>query len=85
MRILALITLMIAVSFPGWGQTAFDVASVKLADPAHRGTMITDDPATLSIRSGSLLYCIMFAYALKDYQVVGPDWIRTEIDVPPIN
>lgn len=80
MRVIASITFMIVGSFPGWGEEAtFDVASVKPADPARRGTTMADDPATLTIRNGSLLYCMMFSYELKDYQIVGPDWISTEI------
>jgi len=70
---------MICISVAAFGQPFFDTASVKPADPKHRGTRMIDDPGTLMMNSASLLYCIVWAYDIKDYQVQGPDWIKTEI------
>jgi uncharacterized protein (TIGR03435 family) len=31
------------------------------------------------MNSASLLNCIVWAYQIKDYQVLGPDWIQIDI------
>jgi uncharacterized protein (TIGR03435 family) len=63
----------------------FEVASVKLAAPAanpsanllvHR-ELIATDPGRVHYVNVSLKGLIMNVCNLKDYQVVGPDWLKT--------
>ena len=62
----------------------FEVASVKLAAPdeAQPGDMVRNmdsSPGHFAMRNVSLRFCIEWAYDLKDYQVEGPDWIKSEM------
>jgi uncharacterized protein (TIGR03435 family) len=61
---------------------AFEVASVRSADP--RENKPGDIPVNSAGSSGSfvmrnvpLLYLLEWAYDLKDYEITGPDWIRS--------
>ena len=57
-------------------ELAFDVASVRLADPAGSNAVQTS-PGSLTIRHTVLLGCIMYAYQFQHpSQVIGPDWLR---------
>ena len=38
---------------------------------------IDPQPATLTMRNTTLRSCIRWAYSLKDYQVVGPEWVAS--------
>ena len=56
----------------------FEVASVKpSAAGGGRGSM-NSDPGRITYINVSLRDCVMAAYDMKDYQVSGPDWMRTE-------
>jgi uncharacterized protein (TIGR03435 family) len=62
------------------GQT-FDVASVRtntapLSDGQTRGISAT--PTSVTARATNLLDCIQWAWRVREFQVVGPDWIRSE-------
>ncbi len=67
----------------GAASPAFDVATVKPADPGEAGPgdvarNMTTEPGHFAMRNVPLRYCIEWAYDLKDYQVSGPDWIRND-------
>ena len=65
---------------------SFEVASIKPAPPMnpqammagkmHVGTKI--DAARVDIGFASLADLIRTAYNVKPYQVIGPDWLKTE-------
>src|SRR5580704_7999137 len=62
---------------------AFEVASVKVADPGEAGPgdiprNMENSPGHFVMRNVPLRYCVEWAYDLKDYQVAGPDWIKAE-------
>jgi uncharacterized protein (TIGR03435 family) len=62
---------------------AFEVASVKVADPGEVGPgdiprNMGNSPGHFVMRNVPLRYCIEWAYDLKDYQVSGPDWIKSD-------
>jgi len=62
----------------------FDVASVRLADPAERGNdhPIETAPGRLTMRSMSLFGCLRWAFQVPA-STVGPDWlqdVRLDID-----
>src|SRR5579872_5118008 len=63
-------------------QTSFEVASIKPAAPPVRGAMRVDmrndDPGRVNFSNVSLRDLIRLAYQLKDYQIVGPDWLNTQ-------
>jgi len=77
------------------GPTAFEVASVKPAEPpapGRRFTPLTGGPGTKSptrlAGTTSLKSLLMRAYGVKSYQVGGPAWMETELyeiaaKVPP--
>ena len=59
-------------------QPAFEVASIKPADPSPMGRMMVNmntDAGRLRYTNVSLKDCIRVAYRVKDFQVEGPDWI----------
>lgn len=65
------------------GATAFEVASVKPADPgeANPGDIprnMATSPGHFIMRNVPLRYCLEWAWDLKDYEVSGPDWIKTD-------
>ena len=61
---------------------AFEVASVK---PNRRGgppgdipTNLDNSPGHFAMRDKPLRYIIEWAYDLKDFQIVGPEWIKMD-------
>jgi len=69
---------------------AFEVATIKPAAQADlqgvygnlfpmimRGGPGTSNPGQISFKNASFRSILMSAYALKQYQISGPDWIRT--------
>jgi uncharacterized protein (TIGR03435 family) len=59
----------------------FEVASVKPAEPAGPGTLsvgVHIDGAMVRCTSLSLLNYLNMAYDVKDYQIIGPDWLASE-------
>lgn len=63
---------------------AFEVASVKVAEPPQaRGLAalredIGTSAGTLTMRNVKLSTCIRWAYALNLYEISGPDWIENQ-------
>ena len=60
------------------GKAAFEVASIRPADPSPMGRMqiqMSVDAGMLRYTNVSLKDCIRAAYRVKDYQIEGPDWI----------
>jgi len=57
---------------------AFEVASVRLADPGGRafGPPVRTSPDTLTIRGLSLRNCIQMAWQMNPTQVSAPDWMN---------
>lgn len=75
------ILLLMAWTFAG-GQS-FEVASVRPASGTDAGERagqsgITTGPDRLSAHHTSLLDCIQWAYDVREYQVLGPDWLGAE-------
>lgn len=62
---------------------AFEVASIKIADPGEAGPgdiprNMENSPGHFVMRNVPLRYCVEWAYDLKDYQVAGPEWIKND-------
>lgn len=62
---------------------AFEVASIKPADPGEAGPgdiprNMDSSPGHFVMRNVPLRYCLQWAYDLKDYEITGPDWINSE-------
>lgn len=60
----------------------FEVASVKKAEsggpPGDIPRNMDSSPGHFAMRNVPLRYCLEWAYNLKDYELVGPDWIKGE-------
>jgi uncharacterized protein (TIGR03435 family) len=59
----------------------FEVATVKPTPPSKDGSMyvgVVPDPAFLRITGMSLENLIEWAYDLKPFQLLGPDWMKHE-------
>jgi len=56
----------------------FDAASVKPSKAGGGRGSMTGDTGRITYTNVSLRDCLMNAYDAKDYQISGPDWIRTE-------
>jgi len=59
-----------------FGQTpasrpAFDVASVKPANPSSQGISLSGDPSRFTIRNVTIKFLIGLAYNVKDFQVTA--------------
>lgn len=54
-----------------FSQPAFDVASVKPADPSSHGISLSGDPSRLAIRNVTIKFLIGLAYNVKDFQILG--------------
>lgn len=62
------------------GTIAFEVASIKPAEPMPMGKMrigMNVDGGMLRYSNVSLKECIRSAYRVKDFQVQGPDWLES--------
>jgi len=60
---------------------AFEVASIKATDPNPENTAfigMTADGAHVKYTNITLRDCIRGAYRVRDFQIVGPDWITKE-------
>jgi uncharacterized protein (TIGR03435 family) len=58
----------------------FEVASIKAAAPQDAGRVMVrmgGDPGRLDYTNVSLRDLVRQAYGVKDYQVVGPDWMNS--------
>lgn len=60
----------------------FEVASVRpageISGERAGQPRISVGPDRLTARAATILDCIVWAWNLREYQVLGPDWIRTE-------
>jgi len=72
-----------AALYPATLVSRFETASVTPSpSPIHNGYSAKieggpNQPATLTMRNVSLMFCIQQAYSVKTYQVTGPGWIKT--------
>jgi uncharacterized protein (TIGR03435 family) len=57
---------------------AFEAASIKPNNSTSGGSHTRTRPAYLQAENVSLRNLITMAYKLRDYQLTGPDWLRTE-------
>jgi uncharacterized protein (TIGR03435 family) len=63
-----------------FGQMAFEVASIKPSAPpteVHVKVGIHQDGARITYTYMSLKDCIDTAYDVKEYQILGPDWLAS--------
>jgi uncharacterized protein (TIGR03435 family) len=82
----ATFTLILCTATSAFGQSAeipaFDVASVKVSQPAAgervRRDNIQVSPGTVTMRNVNLKACIRWAYHVTEYQVSGPAWLDSE-------
>src|SRR5580698_8181061 len=56
----------------------FDAASIKPSKAGGGRGSMNSDSGRITYTNVSLRDCLMNAYDAKDYQISGPDWIRTE-------
>jgi uncharacterized protein (TIGR03435 family) len=65
----------------------FDVASIKTSAPLTGGAALigsprggpgSADPTHINWPSGTLMQILQAAYEVKNYQIEGPDWLRSE-------
>jgi len=60
----------------------FEVASVKRAEggnsPGDIPRNMDSSPGHFSMRNVPLRFCLEWAYNLKDFEIVGPDWIKSD-------
>src|SRR6185437_10786580 len=86
MRIFALAGLaVVLITANGWAanKPAFEAASIHIADPGEAGPgdiprNMDSSPGHFAMRNVPLRYCIEWAWDLKDYEISGPDWIKSE-------
>src|ERR1700733_4492007 len=61
---------------------AFEVASVKHAGsggpPGDIPRNMDNSPGHFIMRNVPLRYCLEWAYNLQDYEISGPDWIKSD-------
>ena len=79
LAVLALLTAGFAMAAP----PAFEVASVKAAEPGAPSPgdiprNMDSSAGHFAMRNVPLRYLIEWAYDLKDYEIVGPDWIKAD-------
>lgn len=84
MRRMTMLALFCACACVAQNEPRFDVASVRIADPAERGNNhpIDTAPGRLTMRSMSLFGCLQWAWQIPA-KTVGPDWlqdVRLDID-----
>jgi uncharacterized protein (TIGR03435 family) len=64
---------------------SFEVASIKPSDPNPSNTMwigMSADRAMVTYTNITLKDCIRAAYRMRDFQIIGPDWIaRTRFEI----
>jgi uncharacterized protein (TIGR03435 family) len=78
--------LIVVAWFAAFGQTAspptFEAASVKVNKSGNRNSSTTmnsdDNSAKLAMQNVTLMYCIQRALGVREYQVSGPDWLKSE-------
>jgi len=56
----------------------FDAASIKPSQPGGNRQSIRIDPGRITYSNVTLRDALMSAYDAKDYQISGPDWLKTD-------
>ena len=61
----------------------FEAASIHVAAPGEAGPgdiprNMDSSPGHFAMRNVPLRYCLEWAWDLKDYEISGPDWIKSE-------
>lgn len=82
MRIRVQVTFILWAASSLYGQTtakqAFEVASIKPADPDARGSSSHTDRRFMTIKNWTLKRLVQRAFGVEDYQVTGgPNWLDT--------
>jgi uncharacterized protein (TIGR03435 family) len=81
MRFVFSTLLLFGAAGAGFAQKAsFDVASVKASPPQQEGRIMSrvgGDPGMIDYNHVNLRMLVQRAFGVKDYQVVGPDWMST--------
>ena len=67
----------VALAACALAQPAFEVASVKPADPNANGTSIYGSPGQLHMENFSLQDLIKQAFQVKDFSISGPSWLTS--------
>jgi uncharacterized protein (TIGR03435 family) len=80
MRIREQVSFILLVAASLYGQTAakhaFEVASIKPADPDARGSSSNNDGRILTIKNWNLKRLVQRAFSVQDYQITGgPNWL----------
>jgi uncharacterized protein (TIGR03435 family) len=68
----------LALGQPATDKPAFEVASIKATDPNPENTAfigMTADGARVKYTNITLRDCIRGAFRVRDFQIVGPDWM----------
>lgn len=80
--IAGIVTVTLYAQNPPAKTAAFEVASVKpnpdLGPPGDIPVNMDNSPGHFAMRDKPLRFFIEWAYDLKDYQVVGPEWIKID-------
>jgi uncharacterized protein (TIGR03435 family) len=81
LRALATANYVILAALSGFGQTeappAFEVASVKPNTSGSGSSRTSGTTGQLTITNRSLMELIKMAYSVQDYQIDGPEWLRS--------
>src|SRR5437016_6586014 len=81
MRCLAGVIALTSCLAAGQALPSFEVASVKQSAPGEQGRFMMrmgSDPGMVNYSGVTLKMLLARAYGVKDYQVVGPDWLNSE-------
>jgi uncharacterized protein (TIGR03435 family) len=75
--------LALSVSLAASGQPAFDAASVKIhtagsAEEPRNGPWVQTSPGGVTMRNAKLVWCLGWAYDLREWLISGPDWINSD-------
>src|SRR5437868_5782850 len=71
----ALMLSIVAVNAQTGNAAKFEVASVKLSEPAAQ-ELTQVGPDNVYMRHVRLTECIRWAYDVRDYQLTGPEWLN---------
>ncbi len=78
-RKLAYASLVTVLACRAFGQTpAFDVASIKPNRSGSGSSSSNSHEGVYTATNENLKSLIQMAYRVRDYQIAGPDWLRTE-------
>src|SRR3954468_8571073 len=59
-------------------EPAFEAASVKVSHATDGNSSTNGRPGNIEMKNVALRQIIVRAFEIKDYQVSGPDWLRSE-------